>query len=100
MAGFAICHLRPSLGAGGLTCYVKFAAIGHPAAYGAGLRPAPAVARTRWAKAGADSVVALNIARQRLYEAMLRIGCRTSTNGPSMHRPNDAGYLARDLRAQ
>lgn len=91
--GFAVCHCGRGTEAGNERCYVKFGAV----------RPG-AAAETRFdrlidaceelaAARGLTRVIAgTNLARHEAYARLLARGFRTTTQGVSMHRPNEEGY--------
>jgi GNAT superfamily N-acetyltransferase len=97
LRGMAVCHIGAGSEAGSGECYVKFGAV----------RPGPGAERQfgvlidachRLAAAHAASVLVAgaNAGRERAWRALAARGFRSSRQGVTMHRPNEAGYSTTD----
>jgi GNAT superfamily N-acetyltransferase len=95
---FAICHCGAGTEAGTNGCYIKFAAV----------RPGPNAEKTfdklldacesLAAERGLDKMEAgVNLGRRPAYQAMIRHGYRTQTQGVAMHKPDRAAYNRPDV---
>ena len=97
LQGMAVCHAGAGTEAGSDVCYVKFGAV----------RPGPGAERRFGllidachglaAERGAATLVAgANAGREQAWRALAGRGFRTTRQGVTMHRPNEAGYSTTD----
>lgn len=100
IAGFAVCHLGAGTEAGSGTCYAKFAAVGCGPDAERHFTALLAACASFAAEGGATTlVVGVNLARDRAYVQLQRLGFRTIIQGVAMHRPNEPGYCRSDVYA-